>query len=177
MIPSAPEEARTELINALSTWGWSNYFPPDWDTANLPIGVQITTEFPSDQLQNIERTANGMLTKPVISVIDLPLRESPGRRALGNVIGPGATTGTLRYGQKLQIPFQVDCWADLQTGGGDQAQRIGGGVIDCLFVNRNALSAYRRLEVSGGRLTFVDAASLWRLTCTVTGLAVQSYDQ
>ena len=177
MILSAPEEARTELINVLSNWGWANYFPTDWDTANLPIGVQITTEFPSDQVQNIERTANGMLTKPVVSVVDIPLREAPGRRALGNVIGPGATAGTLRFGQTLQIPFQVDCWADLQTGGGDQAQRIGGGVIDCIFVNRNSLAAFRRLEVSGGRLSYNDGAEFWRFTVTVTGLAVQSYDQ
>lgn len=173
---SAPEEAREELIGALMAWDWVNYFPADY-SSSLPIGIQATTEWPSDQLQNIESAVNGMLTKPIVSVIDLPLREAFQSRALGNVIGPGAQAGTLRYGQTLQVTFQLDCWADLQTGAGDQAQRIGGGVLDCLFVNRNALTAYRRLEVSGGRLVTVDAAQLWRFTLTCTGRAVQSYDQ
>lgn len=176
---SAPEEAREELIGALANWDWTNYFPSDYDPA-LGIGVQITTEFPSDELLNIERNANGQLTKPIISVVDLNTHKALGDHAgptLGNVIGLGVVPGTTtRFGQTLEIIFQIDCWADLQLGGGDQAQRLGGGVIDCLFVNQNALAAYRRLMTTGGRLSQSDNSQLWRYMLTVSGRAVQSFD-
>lgn len=176
-ILSAPEEAREELIGALVAWDWTNYFPSDY-SSTLTKGVQVTTEWPSDQLQNIVTTTNGMWAKPIVSVMDLgSAHEDTRRRALGNVIGLGAQAGQNRYGAKLTFTFIIDCWADLQVGAGDQAQRIGGGVNDCVFVNRNALTAFRRLTVTGGRLLSNDAAQLWRYTLSVTGTATQSYDQ
>lgn len=169
-----PEAASSELIDALAAWDYDSYFPADY---TLPKGVIFTSDWPFDQLQNIEVFQNGMLTQPVISVVDINLiRTHAGSGAtLGNVIGAGAA-GSTRYGQTLQIALQIDCWTDEQTGSGDQAKRLGGGVLDCLFVNQNSLPSYRRLMLSGGRLSMVDAARLWRYTLTVWGNLLQTYD-
>src|SRR5438270_468461 len=82
-------EAKEQLLGALVGWDWANYFPSDYTGT---IGVDVTTEWPSDQLQNISPAPNGMLKKPLISVTDLTSRPAQGRNgaALGKVLGAGA---------------------------------------------------------------------------------------
>lgn len=176
---SIPEDARTQLTNMLYGWDWSGYFPADYDAA-LTKAVEISSEFPSDLLSNLQTPANGMLTIPIISVTDLlgpKVQPSGAGRALGNVLGPGAQIGTTRYGQVFTVSFQVSCWADLQVGGGDQAERLAGGVLDACFVNQNTLSSFRRLTAEGGRLLYGDGSQLWMYPVTVSGTIVQSYDR
>lgn len=173
------EDARTQLMNMFYGWDWTNYFPSDYD-ASLVKAVEITTEFPSDTIQNLQTVVNGMLTLPIVSVTDLlgpKVQPSGAGRALGNVLGPGAQTGTTRYGQVFTVSFQVSCWADLQVGAGEQAERLAGGVFDACFVNQNALTSFRRLEAEGGRLLYNDGAQLWMYPVTVSGTIVQSYDR
>ena len=173
------EDARLQLMNMLYAWDFTNYFPGDYDSS-LAKKVEIVAEFPDDQLTNLQTASSGMLTIPIISVTDLmgpTLQPSGAGRALGNVLGAGTQAGTIRYGQVLRLSFQVACWADLQVGGGDQAERLAGGVFDAVFVNQNALTSFRRLEAAGGRLLKNDVAQLWMYPVTVSGTLVQSYDK
>lgn len=177
---TAVEDARTQIENSLAAWDWSSYFPSDYDPT-LVKGVQILDDWPSDQQKNFETTANGMLTLPIVSIINI----NPGRpagngdgAALGNVFGAGIQNPLLlQRGHVLTLTFQIDCWADLQIGAGPQAERLAGGVLDWIFLNENSLSSFRRLKpTSGGRPMYVDGSQLWRSTVTVEGRLVHSYD-
>lgn len=168
--------AQDDLVNALDAWDWTNYFPDDYDPS-LPRGVDIRADWSWLQILS-DQSKSQFMQIPIISVLPLPITiaGSGSGATLGGVMGAGKNPGTVRYGQILNLMWQVDCWTDEQIGAGDQANRLGAGLMDCLFYNQNRLPVLRRINCTGGRLSQESNPQLWRVIYNVTGQVEQSYD-
>jgi hypothetical protein len=166
----AIEEARAELIGALYNWDFSPAYPTGYAGTKAPVLVNAS---PEDIIQNFITYTKDQQTKAIISVELVDIMDT--HRALGDHLGPGA--GNLqRYGTRVDLTFNVECWADQQSGGSDLVQKLASQVEGCAFYNKVRLTAYRHLITRSGREAYEDRVQLWRCGVLVYGDGVASYD-
>lgn len=180
---AAFDEIRTQVSGALEAWDFSPAFPVTYPGLKQVVTVY---EWPPDLLANMQKaiqqnllTAEGLLVLPIVSILVYSVGTPVDGRTLGDVAPSqtGAPSGKTRYARVVEVMLLIDCWADLQLGGGKTSEKLAGQLHGCLFVNKNSLTAFRRIETKGGRLMFDEKAQLWHCQLEVTGRAVENFDQ
>lgn len=166
----AIDEARGQLMTALSNWDWSSAYPAPYTGTKAPVLVVAS---PADVMQNFTTYIRDQQTNAIVSVELVDIMDI--HRSLGDHFGPG--TGQLqRFGTRVDLVFNVECWADQQAGGSDLVQKLAGQVEGCAFYNKVRLPAYRHLITRSGREAYEDRPQLWRCGVLIYGDGIASYD-
>lgn len=174
------QSALEELATALDSWDYSPVYPADYPATS---GVIVLDDYPYQIISQLSQLAGdtlpageapNQLAEYLISIKAGSSPDEPTR--LGQLYGPGAS-GKTRYGVQVRPHFIISCWADQRLGGMDAARKLGGQVMGCLLVNKNALTSYRHLKVAATAEGQMEAAQLYFFSLSVEGDLVVSFDQ
>ena len=172
---AAIDEAHAQLVAALKAWDFSPAFPGGYTGTKA---VLLVPTYPYELIDNLLSETNGQMTQPVISVVNQHGRSPETHRTFGEILAgdPTVPIGKTRYARRVRIVFQITSWADQIMGGHETAEKLGGQVQGCLFVNKSSLAAYKQLCVIHTQVNYDDHPQIWSMDVWVEGYSLITFD-